>query len=191
MNLKAMYPQPRRVILRDTLSWFLLSVTLVVFIAQLRDGLTIPGFIDRDLLILKKSALLVGVLLVLAARMIYGFLHRATYQYRIHRGRLQITRGVVVREEALLPLMPLTELYIKRSWIDLLFGLSNVYIAVILERAQRIGEIRGLRHRDALRVRDEILHVIEEQQQALAPTSPLPRGDRTVLREDKRVQQVH
>lgn len=169
MNLKQLYPQPRRVILRDSFWWLALGAALTLAIVSLMDGATLPALLDAELLMLKKSALLTGVIGVLIVRMTYGLLYRATYQYRIERGRLQIIRGVILKEEALLPLMPLTELYVKRSWLDLFFGLSNVYAAVILERAQKIGEIRGLRHRDALKVRDEILRVIESQQQ-LPPT---------------------
>jgi hypothetical protein len=133
----------------------------------------------------------------------YALWYRRCYQYRIERGRLLISRGVIQKEEALLPLMPLTELYIRRSWVDLLFGLSNVYIAVILERAQKIGEVRGLRHKDALRVRDEILRVIEVQQQ-LPPTpqvmartrvpvvlpKPLPQVREGTRDEDSRQQRL-
>jgi len=168
MNLKQLYPQPSRVVIRDTFWWLLLGVVLAFVIATLRGDVVLPGGLDREALILKKSALLFAVVIVIAGRITYGILYRATYQYSIHRGRLQIVRGVVVKEEALLPLLPITELYVKRGLIDLLFGLSSVYVAVILERAQRIGEIRGLRHGDAQRVRDEILRVMEQQREPLA-----------------------
>jgi membrane protein YdbS with pleckstrin-like domain len=170
MNLKNQYPQPRRVVLRDSFWWLVTGAALALAIVFLLDGSTRLGPNDVELLMFKKSVLLAGVVAVLIVRMSYDLLFRWTYQYGIERGRLQIRRGVVLKEEALLPLMPLTELYVKRSWLDLLFGLSNVYVAVILERAQKIGEIRGLRHKDAQKVRDEILRVIELQQ--VVPSTP-------------------
>lgn len=163
IELKTRFPQPLRVVIRQNFWWFFFASLLALLIFAAWDGVALPDFLDSELLLAKKAILLMGILMVLFVRVGYGLLYRATYQYRIERGRLKIRRGAFLKEEASLPLVPLTELYLRRNWLDFLFGLTNVYIAVILERAQRIGEIRGLKTHDAREVKNIILGVIEGQ----------------------------
>lgn len=171
MNLKLLYPQPLRLLIRDSFSWVVLAAALVVSIWALSDGAVSVGGLNVEQLVAKKMIFLLGVAAVLLVRCCYTFLYRSSYRYEIVRGRLRIVRGVLLQEEAMLPLMPLTELYIRRSWLDYFFGLANLHIAVALERAARIGEIRGLRARDAIQLREHILDLIEAAQR------PEPRTD--------------
>ena len=164
MNLKLLYPQPLRLLIRDSFAWVVLAAALFALIWAVLHGTIDLGGLNADQLIAKKLIFLLGVVAVIIARFCYTFLYRRSYKYGIVRGRLHIVRGVVLKEEALLPLMPLTELYLRRNWLDLLFGLSNLHIAVALERAAKIAEIRGLRAPDAVQLREHILDLIEAEQ---------------------------
>ena len=164
-NLKHSYPLPLRMVIRESFWWIVIGAALAALLLLFNyTEAHFSGFINIQEVAFKKAALLLGVVLVLLGRISYGLVYRATYSYSINRGRLTIGRGILFREEASLALIPLTEIYIKRSWIDMLFGLSNVYIAVVLERSQKIGEIRGLRKEHAQRIRDLILDEIESSQ---------------------------
>lgn len=172
MNLKSIYPQPLRVIVRDSFSWVLLAAVQVWLIWSLSEGWISEWGFGTEQLIAKKILFLAAVLAVISIRFCYTYLYRAAYRYEITRGRLRIVRGVLVKEEALLPLMPMTEFYIRRNWLDLLFGLANIHVAVALERAVRIGEIRGLRLRDAHRLREHLLDLIETPVRSSVPQPP-------------------
>ncbi len=168
MNLKLIYPQPLRVLIRENLPWIALGVALSLMIWAISGGGLDVHWINAQQLVAKKLVFLAAVLAVIAVRLCYTFLYRASYRYEVFRGRLHIVRGVLLKEEALLPLMPMTELYIRRNWLDLLFGLANLHIAVALERASKIAEIRGLRFRDAVQLRENILDLIEAEQKRVA-----------------------
>ena len=161
MNLKLLYPQPLRLLVRDSFSWVTLAVVQLTLIWSLSEGWVGAWGFGAEQLVVKKIIFLAAVVGVISVRFCYTFLYRAAYRYEITRGRLRIVRGVLLKEEALLPLMPMTEIYIRRNWLDLLFGLANIHVAVALERAAKIGEIRGLRLRDAHRLREHILDLIE------------------------------
>ena len=164
MNLKLLYPQPLRLLIRDSFSWVVLAAALLALIWAVSHGTIGVAGLNADQLVAKKVIFLLGVIAVIAARFCYTFLYRRSYKYGIVRGRLHIVRGVILKEEALLPLMPLTELYLRRNWLDLIFGLANLHIAVALERAAKIAEIRGLRAQDAVQLREHILDLIEAEQ---------------------------
>lgn len=181
MELKALYPQSLRAVVRENFWWYVAGFLLAAALILTTSQVLVLDFVDQELLIIKKWILLVGVAVVLVGRTIYSLLFRATFQYGIHQGRLNIVRGILLKEEALLPLMPLTELYVRRSWLDMLFGLSNIYIAVILERAKQIGEIKGLKTKDAHGLRDAILVAIDQNQNAQAQPNKQARADAKIL----------
>ncbi len=146
VDLKKKYPIANRFVLRASFWWMLICVgsAAVLWLLYLHylSSEQVP-LLASDLA-LKKLVIVAGTLVVFLVRTVYLLLFRWTYAYALHNKRLIVSRGVILREEASIPLTLLTELYLKRSWLDLLFGLNNLYIASPLERIKQIALIEGL-----------------------------------------------
>ncbi len=71
-------------------------------------------------------------------------LFRLSYDVKIDGFRLFISRGFFIREQGSLPILPISEIYIRRSFLDMLFGLSNVQLLTALDKSERFACIEGL-----------------------------------------------
>lgn len=146
IDLKQKYPIANRFVLRRSFWWLLICVgtAVMLWLAYVHYFSLEQVPLTASDLALKKIVVIAGTFAVFLVRTAYLLLFRWTYVYALNNNRLIVSRGVILREEASIPLTNLTELYLKRSWLDFLFGLNNLYIASPLERIQRIALIEGL-----------------------------------------------
>jgi len=93
-----------------------------------------------------------AALLPLLLSLTYHELYRLTYSAKIDGFRLVISRGVFFRERGSLPILPLSEIYIRRSFFDILLGLANVQVLTALDKTERFAAVEGLpaAHAEAL-----------------------------------------
>lgn len=87
--------------------------------------------------------LAVGVTVILLARLIYYEIYRYTYRFSIDGFRFVISRGVLFRERGSLPILPVSEIYIRRNFADYLLGLADIQIVTPLDASHRFASIEG------------------------------------------------
>lgn len=181
INLSERFPVSWRYVIRKSWFWIMafgltgLGYIVLIALEQVEDPRGRGAEVLTVLLLEKKSILLVGLGLVLFFRLGYSILYRMTLRYSIANNRLRVRRGVVLREEASLPLLPLTELFLKPSLPDLILGLRNLYISTPLERVARFANIEGLRTEDARRLKSFIERSITQISDS--KDASLPLGD--------------
>jgi uncharacterized membrane protein YdbT with pleckstrin-like domain len=152
LDLKQRFPRPWRFIVRENLHWLIVISILIIGITFLYHSAwaatNLPDALMLGLAKLKGKTAIVLVLTILFARLTYSFVDLYSMQYQLRGSRIYIRRGVFRKEESLLPLVQMTEVYVRKSLLDRLMGLANLYIASPVGKSV-IGEIRGLTARDA------------------------------------------
>jgi membrane protein YdbS with pleckstrin-like domain len=167
VELSDQFKTPIRAIFRENF-WLIGGVCLFIVFGALLGNEDLHQeelgwYLNLNIVIFKNKLVLLVLTAILCCKLSYAFLYRQTFRYYLEGNRLKISRGILFREEASLPLIPLTEIYIKRNLLDTIFNLSNLYVALAAERVRGIAEIRGLDGDQAPHVRSAILQVIERQ----------------------------
>lgn len=164
LDLKKLFPISRRYPFRQTFTWFLTlalisaGYTFLYHSGQVRFDTSL-----LDSLRFEKLALLSVVSGVLILKLAYQFLHRAYFQYRAEGFRLIIERGIILRETGSLPLLPVAEVYVRRSVLDLIFGLYQVHVAVPIDAGKSMAKIEGLSKIHAFRLKDFLSDQLSKQ----------------------------
>lgn len=94
--------------------------------------------------------------------MSYYFLKRKSYFYGIEEGQLVIARGIIIRERGYFQLSRITEVYLDRSFIDVLFGLYTLRISTPTAVSDKFARIDGLNEESALALQHHISLILEE-----------------------------
>lgn len=94
--------------------------------------------------------------------MSYYFLKRRSYFYGIEEGQLVIARGIIIRERGYFQLSRITEVYLDRSFIDVIFGLYTLRISTPTVVSDKFARIDGLNEESALALQHHISLILEE-----------------------------
>lgn len=98
----------------------------------------------------------------LLASMTYYYIKRRTYYYGIEEGQLVIARGIILRERGYFQLSRITEVYLDRSFIDVLFGLYTLHISTPTAVSDKFARIDGLNEETALSLQQHLSLILEE-----------------------------
>ena len=90
--------------------------------------------------------LAIGILIVVG---VYYELQRYFFQYRIEGFRIILRKGILLRDEGSLPLLPIAEVFSRRGVLDLILGLYQVNIAVPVNSINSFACIDGLNKKNA------------------------------------------
>ena len=159
--LSERYPIESRFSLRKSFGWLvgtiaLLLVYLVYYglngLAQVSDPVQMVA-----LLVIRVMA---AAFLIQLAR---WELFRLNFHYRIDGFRLVIEKGIIYKTEGSLPLIPVTEIYVKRDPLDTLFGLAQLQIVLPIAREKNFSVISGLSYLNALRFEEYLSEQLSNQ----------------------------
>ena len=114
--------------------------------------------VARDSLISIALVLCIGCV----GGMIYYSLRRRSYFYGIEEGQLIIGRGIIIRERGFFQLSRITEVYLDRSFIDVLFGLYTLRISTPTAVSDKFARIDGLNEETALALQHHLSLILEE-----------------------------
>jgi len=104
------------------------------------------------------AVLALGVFAIMLVKLIYQFLYHLRFKYWLEEGQLFMRRGVLLRDTIVVPLMRTTEIELKRSWSDYLFGLADLVLATPAVSSRGVPEIFGLKHSTALKLQVFLAH---------------------------------
>jgi membrane protein YdbS with pleckstrin-like domain len=121
-------------------------------------------------------------LFVFLGRYLYWELYRRTYEYRSEGSRLLISKGVVVKLQGSIPLIPMTSIFVKRDPLDLLFGLYQIQVLSPVDSLNNLGCIEGLNRENVYALHRYLTDQLHGQMQAPPPPEYDPEtGERTIL----------
>ncbi len=98
----------------------------------------------HDFLVVKKLLVATVISILVSLKLIYDYLYWLRYDYFLERGRLHIESGVLIRQEASVPLTPLCEFYLEKRWIDLLLGTSDLVLKAATGEREEVCRIQAL-----------------------------------------------
>lgn len=171
-DLKGIFPISGRYTFRRSLA--LVSAFIALILVALVSA--VKGLFGAATI----NALWSGVLLVAVAltlRCIYLELYRRSFYYGLDGYRLVISRGIVLKDKGSLPLLPVTEIYVKRGVIDMILGLSHLEVYTPIGATKQFARIECLTAESAELLQRELGDLLT-QQIMLAPEAQLDRVKR-------------
>ena len=108
---------------------------------------------------------LLGVAIVW--KLAYPILYFFTYTYDIEGDNLTISKGVFAKHEITLPFSRITDVYIDRDVLDVVFGLCDLHISTPTAESGRAAHIDGLNTKGAAKLRALILFKINQSSYAV------------------------
>ena len=147
VNLKMMFPVSFRYSLQQSVMLIaILAVALAASVKFIGLGGVVYPSTPAEILVAGCVHFLV---LILVLKIVHEELKRHALQYETDGFRLVITRGILFKNEGSLPLLPVTEIFVKRDFLDFLFGLYELHVATPVNAARAFGLIEGLKYKDA------------------------------------------
>lgn len=149
VDLRKYFPISRRYAFRKSLSWFCALLAVVVGYRLLQGNEHLFGSAAetlREHRVLIFSLFAIGLFL----KYIYSEVYRRTFFYGTEGFRMVISRGIVLKDIGSLPLLPVSEIYVRRSLIDMLLGLYNVDVYTPMDQSRKFARIESLNRKTAL-----------------------------------------
>ena len=149
IDLMKLFPMSRLYSMRRSIFW--LCVTLCAVAASIalhRLAVLPPGAAWQRI-----PLFVVGIpAVILITRMLYWEFYRFRFSAKIDGFRIFVVKGVSFREYGSLPILPVSEIYIRRKPADFFFGMADVHITTCLDKTDRFACIEGLpmQHAEAL-----------------------------------------
>lgn len=114
----------------------------------------------RESLVFLSSAL--GALWLIL--LVYQRFFRKSIYYGVQEGQLVFSRGIVLRQHGFFQLSRITEVYLERSLLDLIFGLYTLHISTPTAISDRFARIDGLDGPTATALQQKLSRFLENSQ---------------------------
>ncbi len=183
IDLKKRFPVSRWLVVKEMFPWLAGFTALFILYSwsfdtstgaqnQLASKVSFTSkyqeFFVVDQLILYGTAIF-----VLTIVGIYYELQRYFFQYRIEGFRIILRKGIILRDEGSLPLLPIAEVFSRRGVLDFILGLYQVNIAVPVNSINSFACIDGLNKKNASLLIDFISAQLSRQVSVNEPTKNL------------------
>lgn len=159
VNLRTLFPIAIRYIIRRSLPFLLAYISVMTLLIRsdgMIDNVDSPEY-GLQFFYQFLDTLFVIVTSILIVKLLYEMVYYCLYSYGIESGHLVVTSGVFMRKRGAFPVNSITDIFLSRNFIDLLFGLYRVDISTA---SSDIGEphgaiyVPGLGTNDAVRLQD-------------------------------------
>lgn len=114
--------------------------------------------------------LFVGTVAYLGYKFLYFKIASKLYRCGIEGEHLVFSRGILFKERAAYPLSRITDVFIDRSFLDVLFGLYNLQISTPTSASSQIARVAGLTKVQAIKLQEILLSYLDRSHY-------VPRGD--------------
>lgn len=161
VDLKERFPQSYRIIFSRSF-WFILALITVgigyfVFNNASEEN---PGG-DLDYVTRYAfDAFMLAVIVICLVKIIYEFFFHLVYTYKIELEHFTITRGIFFRSRASFPIARINDVSLKRTFIDLLFGLYTLDV-LTASAVYQFGIVEGLGKKAAVDLQTYLLAMVE------------------------------
>ena len=160
-DLKEKFPLSNLYIIRKNVGYILFCLALILFwvfynhpSSPMRDY-QLPGNVSRYKIVIT----ILGVILIL--RIIYFWLYQAFLKYELRSANFHFIKGVFVKNEASVPFRNITDIFVKRSFLDTIFGLATLEVSSASDYANEFVRIEGFSNDSADRLTKHLRKVLE------------------------------
>lgn len=174
LNLKKLYPISGLTDFRKTF-WLLCATMLLSLIAALANVVPQTLLPDHYLNHMVNNGLRILAFALGCCwfgKFVYECLRRHCLYYGIFDGHLLITQGIILKQRGFFPLSRITDIYLERSPLDLLFGLHTLHISTPTSLSERFARIEGLNLPTALELQQLLSSVLEHAEERGAAHRP-------------------
>jgi len=161
-DLRKLFPVSQRRVAKRVVPWFLLA--LVVNFAIISFVSSLDGNVGDSLVETAQSVALLILFLSIATivlKLVYEELYQTRYRYAIEAGHLVICKGLFLKERGSFPLSRITEVYLDRSWLDLLFGIYVLHVSTPTNHSDEFARIVGLTQKNAMGLQEIITSSVD------------------------------
>lgn len=161
-DLRKMFPVSQRRIAKRVVPWVLLAIALnwavISFVSSL-DGSVGGSFLETT----QSIALILLFVSIVACigKFAYEELYQTRYRYAIEAGHLVICKGLFLKERGSFPLSRITEVYLDRSWLDLIFGIYVLHVSTPTNHSDEFARIVGLTQKNAMGLQEIITSSVD------------------------------
>lgn len=187
INLVQRYPLSLLRDFRKTTTPLVLCLGLAALTLGLRLGLVRTNSNSQIFILVQPwlNYLCLGVGLICLVHFLYHMLARKTLYYGINDGHLVISRGIILKKRGLFPLSRITDVYLERSALDLVYGLHTLRISTPTLLSERFAQIDGLDARTAMRLQCELARLLERDALGLGEEVRAPEARTAVFRPER------
>lgn len=100
------------------------------------------------------------VLSVIGAKFLWEYIYLRRIRYEIDRDNIIIRKGVFAKHEVTLPFAKITDVYVDRDMLDVVFNLWDLHISTPTALSGRTAHIDGLSRDGVRKIRELILEGI-------------------------------
>ena len=157
IDLRKHFPVALRLIFQRSFHWFIAFAILLILVSGVDhivsgDAAEFSARVFTSL----ATALIFTAAFFLVIKLVYELLYYIMIDYRVENQQLLVSKGVIWRSRATFPLVQLTDLYLERTPIEIIFFLSTLQITTAAaqngqdfgraatQRGQNFGGIEGL-----------------------------------------------
>lgn len=160
VNLSERHPISSLYPFRKTIGIFL-GLVLMLSLIRIMDPHHKHGELILGILALASIALALFWIISVT----YYSLKRASYYYGIDDSQLIFVRGILVKERGYFQLSRITEVYVDRSIVDLLFGLYSLHVSTPTAQSDKFARIEGLTESSAFALQSHLSILLEQKNQ--------------------------
>ncbi|NMC61971.1 MAG: PH domain-containing protein [SAR324 cluster bacterium] len=162
--LHKIYPISSKHLIQASFEW-ILALAIMTFFVGLTDYEKYLFNVDIRLFeALGDVELLfvLGIVMILATRLVIAAIDKADYHYMLKGGSLIIEKGILRKQRSSLPLSRIQSVHVGARWRDVLFGLS--YLELLVPSApQGFARIQGLDSKIAKRLQEHLNALIQKE----------------------------
>ncbi len=148
-----------RSILRRSIFWIIAVVLLSIIFTLLDQLRPATGEMVESLYYFVTTGIYIFVLLLLACKLLYEVIYYHVYYYGTELEHFVISKGIFYKTRGSFPLARMTDVYLERNPIDLIFMLYNIRVTTpspIIE----YGAIDGLSWKRASELQNYLLALV-------------------------------
>lgn len=159
INLRRHYPNSIRLAFMRSFHWIVAFIILVVILMAVDTIVPTRSVgVTNDVFIVLGTLVFGLAIILVAGKLIYETLYFIMFSYRVENQQLLVSKGVVWRSNATFPLFRLTDVYVERNPLELLFFISTLQITTAASTADgaTVGGIEGLPYSTAIALQNFI-----------------------------------
>lgn len=156
VNLSKLHPISSLYPFRKTI-WIFIGLVLILALIKNID----PKYEHSDLILTLLFPTLLLFSLIWLVGVTYYSLKRASYFYGIDDSQLIFIRGIIIKERGYFQLSRITEVYVDRSLVDLMFGLYSLHVSTPTAQSDKFARIEGLSETSALALQSHLSTLLE------------------------------
>lgn len=82
--------------------------------------------------------------------------------YGVENGQFMISKGIFLKQRGSFPLGRITDIYLERGAIDLIFGLYDLHVSTPTVSSGEFAKISGLSRASAFGIQEKLSALVEE-----------------------------